>query len=188
MNNYSWINQPKIFKESSNKLMIQTQKGTDMWQRTHYGFQRINAPMYLRDVNKKRFVYKIKTKFNSNSLYDQCGVIVYLDQNNWAKFSSEFENDQFQRLGGVVTKSGYSDWSTQNISATINTIYYQITREQNDFIVAYSFDNIDYYQMRIFNLAYGNFLDTIGIGLYACSPQGNGFKANFEVLSMQPKS
>lgn len=79
MNNYSWINQPKIFKESSNKLMIQTQKGTDMWQRTHYGFQRINAPMYLRDVNKKRFVYKIKTKFNSNSLYDQCGVIVYLD-------------------------------------------------------------------------------------------------------------
>lgn len=180
MKNYKWLNKPQNFVENDNTLTIKTQRGTDMWQQTHYGFSKNNAPMYLTTSKDKSFVYQVTTKFDSNFLYDQCGIIIYLDENNWAKFSSEYENSRFQRLGGVVTKNGYSDWATQDVSANIKNISYKVTREANDFVVEYSFNNKDYHQLRIFNLSFGKSLTSVAIGLYACSPQGEGFKAVFQ--------
>ena len=40
---------------------------------------------------------------------------MYLDSDNWLKASMEFENDQIQRLGSVVTNNGYSDWSLMHL-------------------------------------------------------------------------
>ncbi|WP_311408636.1 DUF1349 domain-containing protein [Liquorilactobacillus uvarum] len=180
MKNYIWINKPNEFEENEETLKIKTQQNTDMWQKTHYGFSNNNAPMYLTSSSQKDFVYEVKTEFDSNYLFDQCGIMIYLDEHNWAKFSSEYENDEFQRLGGVVTKNGYSDWATQDIPATVKSIYYRITRESNDFVVEYSFDGVDFHQMRIFNLLFGNKLDEVKVGLYACSPQGEGFTATFK--------
>ena len=50
-------------------------------------------------------------------LFDQCGVVMYLDSENWLKASIEYENERFQRLGSVVTNLGYSDWATTDINA-----------------------------------------------------------------------
>ncbi|MCV3296170.1 DUF1349 domain-containing protein [Oenococcus kitaharae] len=179
MKNYIWINEPAVHKEDNQTLSMQTETQTDMWQRTHYGFSRNNAPMYLTHSSDQGFVYQVQTKFASHDLYDQCGIIIYLDENNWAKFSSEYENTKFQRLGGVVTKQGYSDWATQDIPANITSIRYQVTREANDFIVAYAFKEAEYHQLRVFNLALNEPLTDVRIGLYACSPQGQGFTAEF---------
>ncbi|MGL5898402.1 MAG: DUF1349 domain-containing protein [Lactobacillaceae bacterium] len=179
MDSYSWINQPHKFVEDTDKMIIYTEHNTDMWQRTHYGMISDNAPMYLLDVSDKRFTYEVETKFDTNYLFDQCGIMIYLNETNWAKFSSEYENDEFQRLGGVVTKNGYSDWSTQDIPANVKNIHYQVKREGNDFIVEYAFNDGDFHQMRIFNLAGGNEFSLIKIGIYSASPQGRGFKAEF---------
>ena len=35
---------------------------------------------------------------------------MYLDSDNWFKTSIEYENEEYQRLGSVVTINGYSDW------------------------------------------------------------------------------
>ncbi|MFT8329569.1 MAG: DUF1349 domain-containing protein, partial [Oenococcus oeni] len=176
---YIWLNKPKSYTEKNDSLIIKTESQTDMWQRTHYGFSKNNASMYLTSSNDRNFVYQVKTEFASNYLYDQCGIMLYLNENNWAKFSSEYENVQFQRLGGVVTKNAYSDWATQDIPTNIKGIDYKVIREANDFIVEYSFDDKDYHQLRIFNLAFDKTLDKVQIGLYACSPQGKGFEAQF---------
>ena len=66
------------------------------------------------------------------------------------------------------------------MSANIKNISYKVTREANDFVVEYSFNNKDYHQLRIFNLSFGKSLTSVAIGLYACSPQGEGFKAVFQ--------
>ncbi|MGL5899693.1 MAG: DUF1349 domain-containing protein, partial [Lactobacillaceae bacterium] len=152
---------------------------TDLWQRTHYGFSVTNTPMFVRKVAIKNFVFSIKTHFKSNFLYDQCGIVVYVDNDNWAKFSSEFENTQFQRLGGVVTKSGYSDWATTDIDADIDEIYYRIVRRGNDFIVEASYNEIECFQLRIFNLNYKSSIEHLKVDIYGCSPQGNGFECSF---------
>ena len=41
----TWIREPKIFSIQEDGITIQTDPGTDLWQRTYYGFQNDNAPV-----------------------------------------------------------------------------------------------------------------------------------------------
>ncbi|WP_245662995.1 DUF1349 domain-containing protein [Endozoicomonas arenosclerae] len=43
---------------------------------------------------------------------------IYLDSENWFKASIEYENQDYSRLGSVVTNFGYSDWATTDIKPT----------------------------------------------------------------------
>ena len=47
---------------------------------------------------------------------------MYLDSDNWFKTSIEYENEEYQRLGSVVTINGYSDWKLEAISEFIIVI------------------------------------------------------------------
>ena len=72
--------------------------------------------------------YVVKTDFmESHHRFDQCGIVMYLDSENWLKGSVEYENEEFQHLGSVVTNNGYSDWATQAIPADVKTMWYRFT-------------------------------------------------------------
>ena len=115
--NATWIYEPKEYSLSDEKLIIKTEPKTDFWQRTYYGFQNDNAPALLIPTSEKYFSFNVKTQFNSQQRFDQCGVIIYQDSDNWFKASIEYENENYQRLGSVVTNHGYSDWATTDIPA-----------------------------------------------------------------------
>lgn len=66
-------------------------------------------------TEKKFFSFVVKTEFESKVRFDQCGIVMYLDSENWLKGSIEYENGEFQHLGSVVTNNGYSDWATTEI-------------------------------------------------------------------------
>lgn len=51
-----------------------------------------------------------------NYRFDQCGVVMYLDSDNWFKVLIEYEDEQIQGVGSVVTNHGYSDWATTDIT------------------------------------------------------------------------
>lgn len=65
----------------------------------------------------------VKTEFESTCRFDQCGVAMYLNSDNWFKASIEYENKKIQRLGSVVTNHGYSDWATTDISSDIKSMW-----------------------------------------------------------------
>jgi regulation of enolase protein 1 (concanavalin A-like superfamily) len=119
----------------------------------------------------------VKTEFESNHRFDQCGVVMYLDSENWFKCSIEYENEDFQHLGSVVTNSGYSDWATTVIDASIKSMWYRFSRREDDYCIESSIDGIHYSQMRIFHMWKGN--GAIQFGIYACSPENSSFKATF---------
>ena len=175
-----WINKPKHSKIESSKVSIITDPQTDFWQRTYYGFQNNNAPALLSKIADKYFSFIVKTEFDSKHRYDQCGVIIYQDSDNWFKASIEYENEDFQRLGSVVTNNGYSDWATTDISVIHKFMYYRLSRRENDFCIESSYDGINYKQMRIFHLFSAN--EIINIGIYACSPENSSFYAEFSGL------
>lgn len=62
-------------------------------------------------------------------------MIVYLDSENWIKGSIEYENESFQHLGSVVTSNGYSDWATTEIDASIKSMWYRLSRRDDDFCI-----------------------------------------------------
>lgn len=73
-------------------------------------------------ILEKYFSFVVKTEFDSKRRFDQCGVVVYLDSENWLKGFIEYESEIYQRLGSVVTSDGYSDWASADIDSSIKTV------------------------------------------------------------------
>ena len=133
VNQATWIFEPKEYSISDESIVIKTEPKTDFWQRTYYGFQNDNAPALLINTNEQSFSFIVKTKFNSKQRFDQCGVIIYQDSDNWFKASIEYENESYQRLGSVVTNNGYSDWASMHAAPRIHLFWQplQIWKSQN---------------------------------------------------------
>ena len=179
-----WINQPASSAWTADGLAITTQPGTDLWQRTYYGFRNDNAPMLLTRTAEQYFSFTVRTDFDSKRRFDQCGVIVYQDSDNWLKASIEYENERFQRLGSVVTNNGFSDWATTDIPAAQRFMSYRLSRRESDFCVECAEDGVYFRQMRIAHLFAG--AGEIQIGVYACSPEQSSFEARFSGISFGP--
>lgn len=179
--NYKWVNEPKEFQLGPENIEIITEPHTDLWQRTYYKFRNENAPMLLFSTDKEYFSFTVKTEFDSKTRFDQCGLIVFIDQENWIKCSVEYGDKLKQKLGCVVTNNGYSDWSFFEIDSKIKTMYYRLSRREDDFCLEYSLDGEEFNQMRISHLF--NAPNNIDFGIYACSPEESSFKAKFSQLS-----
>ena len=177
-----WIREPKEYKILDDKIEIITEPHTDLWQRTYYHFRNDNAPVLQAKTDEKYFSFVVKTTFETNNNFEQSGIVVYLDSDNWIKASVEYGNEDFQYLGAVVTNNGYSDWSTSSISANIKTIWFRLSRREDDFCIESSFDGKEFTQMRICHMH--NEKDTIKFGIYACSPENSSFKATFKELEV----
>ena len=172
-----WTREPgnAVIKDDGVEMI--TEAGTDLWQRTYYGFQNDNAPVLQVRTDEKFFSFAVRTVFESKRRFDQCGICMYLDSENWLKASVEYENGEYQRLGSVVTNHGYSDWATTDIPADVKEMWYRLSRRESDYCVECSADGIHYKQMRSCHMWEG--AGEITFGIYACSPEQSSFKAVF---------
>ena len=173
-----WIREPSDYKIGDDYVEITTAPHTDLWQRTYYHFRNDNAPVLQFETEEKYFSFIVKTDFSgSHQRFDQCGIAMYLDSENWLKASVEYENESFQHLGSVVTNHGYSDWATTSISAEVKIMWYRLSRRQDDYCIECSKDGRTFSQMRICHMYEG--AGKISFGIYACSPEDSSFKAVF---------
>lgn len=177
VNQLKWTREPKEYGIHEGQIEITTNPHTDLWQRTYYHFRNDNAPVLQMTTKEKFFSFTVKTEFDSKHRFDQCGVVVYLDSENWLKGSIEYENETFQHLGSVVTNHGYSDWATTEIDASVKSMWYRLSRREDDFCIECSEDGVRFRQMRVCHVWEAT--DTIQFGIYACSPEDSSFKATF---------
>jgi regulation of enolase protein 1 (concanavalin A-like superfamily) len=172
-----WINEPTKYEISRDRLVIQTEPDTDLWQKTYYNFQHDNAPMFLIKTREPFFSFTVKVSFDSKALFDQAGIAIYEDSDNWVKAAIEYHDNKTAWLGSVVTNNGYSDWATSVIGSDINCMWYRLSRREKDFCIENAGDGQHFNQMRIFCLQ--NCGDFINFGLCACSPSRSSFEAVF---------
>ena len=182
INKLRWTRKPAEFSISDGRIEIVTNPHTDLWQRTYYHFRNDNAPVLQMETDEKFFSFTVKTEFDTKNRFDQCGIVMYLDSENWLKASVEYENDTFQHLGSVVTNGGYSDWATTEIDANIKSMWYRFSRRESDYLIECSKDGNTFKQMRICHMHRGG--DSIRFGIYACSPEDSSFKAVFTDMQM----
>lgn len=181
---FKWTREPKAFRITKDRIEITTDPHTDLWQRTYYHFRNDNAPVLQMETDDEFFSFVVKTEFQPSHRFDQCGIVMYLDSDNWLKASIEYENERCQHLGSVVTNSGYSDWATTEIDAAITTMWYRFSRRRDDYCIECSEDGITFRQIRICHMLKG--AGTIRFGIYACSPEDSTFKAIFTDLHLLP--
>jgi regulation of enolase protein 1 (concanavalin A-like superfamily) len=162
-------------------LCIAPDAKTDFWQRTHYGFEVDNGHfLYLETTGD--FVLTTQVRLRPLHQYDQAGLMLRLSPACWVKTSIEFEPEGSNRLGAVVTNAGYSDWSTQSIGQEVDAIWLRIRAEAEDCIVDASLDGQAWLQIRMAHLGEHSVGEPVRCGLYACSPKGAGFRAEFQRL------
>ena len=156
LDNLQWTREPQAFEVKDGVIAITTAPHTDLWQRTYYHFRNDNAPVLQMKTREQYFSFVVKTDFTqSHRRFDQCGVVMYLDSENWLKGSVEFENEAFQHLGSVATNSGYSDWATTAIPADVKTMWYRFSRRADDYCIECSTDGVNFSQMRICHMYAG---------------------------------
>lgn len=180
---FKWTRQPESCIIKGDTIEVVTKPGTDLWQRTYYHFQNDNAPVFQMETEEKFFSFIVKTDFSeSHHRFDQCGIVMYLDSENWLKGSVEYENEEFQHLGSVVTNNGYSDWATTAIDAKVKTMWYRLSRREDDYCIECSEDGELFTQMRVCHMYKGD--GKVKFGIYACSPEESSFKAVFTNMQL----
>ncbi len=184
----TWYCEPKIWfiDTSSAQLVIKTDKNTDYWQKTHYGFEADNGHFLYTETNKNfRITTKVKT--SPKSKYDQAGLMLRLSDNIWIKTSLEYIPNGFSKLGAVVTNHGYSDWSSQNVEYNGEYLYFRLTRIGQNGYVDFSYNGLDWKQVRIAHLDIPE-KALVKVGVYACSPQGNNQEVKFNFIEIEELS
>ena len=183
IDNFKWTRQPERWTIKGDVIEVVTKPHTDLWQRTYYHFRNDNAPVFQMETDEKYFSFVVKTDFiDSHHRFDQCGIVIYLDSDNWLKASVEYENEVFQHLGSVVTNDGYSDWATTTIPAQVKTMWYRLSRREDDYCIECSQNGLHFTQMRICHMLKGT--GRIRFGIYACSPEDSSFKAVFTEMKL----
>ena len=183
IHDFHWTREPASCSLSDEKIEIVTRPHTDLWQRTYYHFRNDNAPVLQMETEQPYFSFVVKTSFEeSHHRFDQCGVVLYLDSDNWLKGSIEYENESFQHLGSVGTNLGYSDWATTEIPADVKSMWYRLSRREDDYCIECSTDGAHFSQMRVCHLHRGK--GKIRFGVYACSPEDSSFRAVFTDMAL----
>lgn len=180
---WQWTREPRYYTITDERIDIVTEPGTDLWQWTYYHFRNDNAPVLQMEMEETYFSFVVKTDFtDSHHRFDQCGVVMYLDSDNWLKASVEHENERFSHLGSVVTNQGYSDWATTQNSADVTTMWYRFSGRGDDYRLECFEDGIRFTQMRICHMAAG--VGAIRFGIYACSPEESSSRAVFTDMEL----
>ncbi len=180
---FTWTREPKSYSITENMITVTTLPHTDLWQRTYYHFRNDNAPVLQMETEEKFFSFVVKTDFSdSHHRFDQCGIVMYLDGENWLKGSIEYETEEFQHLGSVVTNHGYSDWATTEIPASVKSMWYRLSRREDDYCIECSDDGYKWKQMRVCHMHEG--AGKVRFGIYACSPEDSSFTAEFTNMAL----
>jgi len=168
-------------------LRVWPAAGTDFWQRTHYGFEADNGH-FLYWTIEEDFVLTACVTSHPVHQYDQAGLMVRVSPTCWVKASVEYEPHEENRLGAVVTNAQYSDWSTRSLSPELATVWFRVRGCGNDVIVESAPDGQTWQQIRLAPLLERQTTKAVMCGIYACSPKGAGFQAEFRHLSCYPPS
>lgn len=177
---FHWFNAPTR-SQFGRGLELFTDPKTDFWQRTHYGFRRDDGHCLLATLTGD-FSITTRVEFAPLEKYDQCGLILRLDSENWIKVSTEYEDETCSRLGSVVTNLGYSDWATQDISSDHREMSYRISKNGSDFLLEHSYDGLAWAQLRVAHLHRP--FEMLEAGVYACSPIGQDFRCRFTFVEI----
>lgn len=169
----NWFNEPETWQIEGNTLSMAVTPHTDYWRISHYGFTVDDAPFYYAEYGGE-FEAKVKISGDYKVRFDQAGMMIRLDHENYIKTGIEYVDGKYN-LSTVVTHTT-SDWSVVALDRPVDFIWIKAVRRRDAVEIFYSFDDKNYHMMRNAHMAANH---PVKIGMFAASPDGDGFKAEF---------
>ncbi|NIG56647.1 DUF1349 domain-containing protein [Chitinophaga sp. Cy-1792] len=174
-----WFNEPSKWEVKNNALSMSVTPQTDYWRISHYGFTVDDAPFYYATYGGE-FEVKVKLTGAYKSRFDQMGLMIRADQENYIKTGIEFYDGKFN-VSTVVTHHT-SDWSVLPLEKTPPFIWVKAVRRLDAIEIYYSYDDKNYIMTRNAPMKDNQ---PLMVGLMAASPDGDGFHAVFESFSVK---
>lgn len=173
-----WFNEPENRSVENNVLTMDVTPQSDYWRISHYGFTVDDAP-FLYTVRGGEFEVKVKISGEYKVRFDQAGLMLRIDKENYIKTGIEFVDGKYN-LSTVVTHKT-SDWSVIELEKPVEYVWIKAVRRLDAVEIFYSFDDKEYTMMRNCWLQDNT---PVMVGMMAACPDGNGFKAAFEGFSI----
>lgn len=169
----NWFNEPASWSIKSGVLTMDVTPKSDYWRISNYGFTVDDAPFYYAEYGGE-FEAKVKVSGDYKVRFDQAGMMIRLDHENYIKTGIEFVDGKYN-LSTVVTHTT-SDWSVIELDRPVDFIWIKAVRRLDAIEIFYSFDDKEYKMMRNAWIAANH---PVKIGMFAACPDGDGFKARF---------
>ena len=82
LNKMTWFNEPANYDIRGNTLVMDVPGHCDYWRISHYGFTVDDAPFYYATYGGE-FEAKVKISGDYNVRFDQAGLMIRIDKENW---------------------------------------------------------------------------------------------------------
>ena len=174
-----WFNEPAKWQIEDQTLTMEVTPQSDYWRISHYGFTVDDAP-FLYTLRGGEFEAKVKISGDYKVRFDQAGLMLRIDEENYIKAGIEFVDGKYN-LSCVVTHHT-SDWSVIELDKPVDHVWIKAVRRLDAVEIFYSFDDVEYTMMRNCWLKDNT---PVMVGMMAACPDGNGFKATFEEFKIK---
>jgi len=169
----SWFNEPAEWSVNEGTLTMNVTPQSDYWRISHYGFTVDDAPFFYT-TRGGEFEVKVKISGDYKTRFDQAGLMLRIDHENYIKTGIEFVDGKYN-LSAVVTHKT-SDWSVIELEKPVDYIWIKAVRRLDAVEIFFSFDDKEYTMMRNCWLQDNT---PVMVGMMAACPDGDGFKVEF---------
>ena len=173
-----WMNEPASTKIAGGKIIVRSRPKTDFWRKTFYGYITDNGHFFHLPV-KGEFTFEARVAGQYAALYDQAGLMVRLDAENWVKCGTELVDGK--RHASVVFTRDFSDWSTMDDLSADGPVWWRMVRAKDSLEMLCSIDGKKYISVRQGYLAPGRGAE---VGIMCAAPEGAGFECVFDNLRL----
>jgi hypothetical protein len=187
-----WLNAPERWERTENGLRFTTSPQVDFWRHTLVDSVSDNGHLYYTLLDGD---FAVRTLFGGDyhDQYDQAGIVVRQDQENYLKVGIEFVkgswDDRYTYEGDArlpnasLTRHGWSEWSVSpQLSKEPEAVWLDVRREGSTIFAAFSLDGKHFTPIKMLALPEAT---TLMVGPYATSPSGNGFDVWFDNLIVE---
>ncbi|KQQ75722.1 regulation of enolase 1 [Xanthomonas sp. Leaf131] len=169
----TWLNRPNTVEMDGDTLEVVTDKATDFWRKTHYGFIR-DSGHFLGIATTASFTAQLRVRAHYAALYDQAGIMVRVDEQHWVKAGIEL-SDGRAMLSSVLTNP-ISDWATGPYEADPTDFWIRASVAEGVLRLQVSADGRSWPLIRLcpFPVA-----DAYQVGPMCCTPERAGLSVRF---------
>ena len=168
-----WKNLPAEFDYSEGKLSVLAGPITDMFIDPRGGHTLLNSPSCLFKIDDY-FKLSCKVKVNFKTDFDAGALIIYIDENHWAKLCFEYSPQKQPMVVSVVTNDASDDANGSFIDG--DEVYLRISGLKDAYAFHFSLDGKTWNFARYFSLRKDR---PVRIGFSSQSPTGDSCRSVF---------
>jgi regulation of enolase protein 1 (concanavalin A-like superfamily) len=175
-----WLNEPVRWDLGPDGLAVVTDQATDFWRRTHYGFTRHSGHVFGQEAIGA-FTATLRIRARYESLYDQAGLMVLVDEENWVKAGIEWSDGE-ALLGSVLTL-GCSDWAVGMFQGDPSDFWIKVTVDEGVLRIQASVDGRRWPMVRLCPFPQAR---RYVVGPMCCTPERAGLEVLFSEFVVTP--